>query len=795
MQTPFTSHFIRLFARNLKQHAGLTILNILGLSVGVTAGMLIYLWVVDEFSYDRFHQDYEQIYRIIGINTESDGQNKTTLTDLPLPAALKRQFPQVQNAVAVSCQNRSRDFMCNQNLFKLKTFYTSENFFQVFDFPVIRKSDNSFFPTGSSLVISSACARQVFGTTDCLGKELTMHFYGRTRFIIAGVVDVPSNSHLQFDVLMPFSSSQVMQNNMNRWNAIKTVNYLRLKSNASFTKIQYQAIQHILAEHSGRKTLLSFQPLKDIHLHSHFADRFTTNNGDIIYVGIFIFATVLLIIMVHLNFIILSVAHTEKRRKEIAVKKLFGSHQSTVLMQFLFEALNKIAVAYLPAIILTAILLPAFNSLTGKQLVLDFNRQLIYFLFGAFAIAVMLSFIYLAFYLSSLKPADLLGGVRFTKMRSYLNRYLLPVQMFTSIFFILAFFTIFDQLRYMQQKDKGIDPSDILAFKSTGMIYSYENIKHELLQNPDILSVTASGLPPVNYSADKFRFSTGKKGEFADFVIYFADPAFAETFGLKMKQGDFLPADMNRNGYFRSAYINDNPVVFNQTAAKATGLGIGDKFTVARLPGKARLTGIVEDFHFRPLKYAIDPMLIVYNPEAFSEMYVKFRPGTAGRVLKFAKEVTAGYRKGNYTFDYYFLDELIDQQYTGEVNMLNLSSVLMTVSVVISLFGVISMGYYSMVRRRRDTAIRKTFGARWKDLFTLAVKSVFTLVVVAYLSALVLAIIALQGWLNNYSYRIALPMQGYMMIFLLVMLLVSLVTLMVTISENRRNPVESLRYE
>ena len=503
--------FLRLFIKNVIQDRWIFVLNMLGLTIGIAVSIIMYLWVIEELSYDRFHKDSDNIYRIVRLNKASSGLKKSIFSPIPLPYSLKKDFPQIEEAVAIYTGHMDKDFHIEDKMIKLKIEYTTEDFFKVFSFPLINRSGDNFFPDGRSIVISKDCAIKVFGDTDCVGKDLNMFFYGDTEFIVSAVVDIPQNSHIHFEVLIPLTSNNVLSGMMNDWYRIKTVNYIKLNTDSRVTAKQYKEMQNYLFKKTKEASLLHFQALEDIHLHTNFTDSYSRNNIDIRYVRVFIIALVLVYILSNLNFIILSTARSEKRRKELGLKKLYGLQKSKLISQFVLETIIITSISIIIAVILIKISLPMMSTIFNKELVLSINFELVLYALVSISITSLISLSYLSIYLSSFRAIDLLSGIKVKYLKQNVNRIITPLQMIISFFFIMSFLCILLQLRYMEEKDKGIDLSNIIGVKTAGFIYDYEAVKIELMKNPDIFSVTASGMPPVNYNFDKFKNHKRKK--------------------------------------------------------------------------------------------------------------------------------------------------------------------------------------------------------------------------------------------------------------------------------------------
>ncbi|MBU2651060.1 MAG: ABC transporter permease [Bacteroidetes bacterium] len=788
--------FFRLFATNFIHDKTVAILNTAGLAIGISLSLIMYLWLTEEYSFDKFHENSNRIYRILSIKVNGDGAVKSTLTPAPLGQALKNENPQIRNAAPVLRESIERDFLAGDKRIKVKVEYTNEDFFRMFSFPEIGKTGELYFPNHNSLVITSKCALKLFGSTDCLGKEIIMSFYGDTRYVISAIVEVPHNSHLQFEALAPHNSNPYLARLFDRWDRAETVTYIELEKNATITQTQLRKFINYLEGRVDEPTLLYFQPLESIHLHTDFSDRHSFSNTGIRYVRIIMVGMVLVMILSGLNFIIIATARSEKRRKEIAIKKLFGSEKTRLILHFLAENMIYTLVAFLLAILIVMTVLPYFNVLTNKELSLNFDYRLMAYFLGAMMLTGGIASAYLSLYLSSFRTIDLLSGVRVAHMRQNVSKYITPLQMIISFVFIMFFISIYLQIKYMQDKDKGLDLENIIGVKTQGFIYKYEEIKNELLKNPDILRVTASGKPPVNYNFDKFKVQRTAGGKDLAFALFSADPDYLSTFGITLKEGAFFPESMNMKGYFDGEYRLSSPVVINQTARKMLGnIRVGERFLLGSFNSTATVIGITEDFHFMPLQYQVDPMVMIYHPESFLEFYVRINPQRITETIQYIEAATAPFRGAQYGFDYYFLEDLVKSQYSSEISMLRLGLIIMILSMIISMFGLGGMVYYSVVRQRKQISIRRVFGAGTSAIERMFVKEAGWIFAIAFAISLAFAAWIVQDWLNAYSYRIALPLVAFMLAGLILFTIVTALTLVLVRKENNRNPVENLRYE
>lgn len=791
-----TKLFLRLFVKSIVQDKYIFILNLLGLIIGIAVSIIMYLWVIEELSYDKFHTDSENIYRIVCLKKAGSGLKKRPFTPAPLPYSLKKDFPQIEEAVAVYTGMQKKDFHVDGKMMKLRIDYTTEEFFRLFSFPVINNIGPELFPDGRYVVISGDCAMKVFGTKECVGKELNLYFYGDTKYIISAVLEVPRNSHIDFEVLIPWSTNSHLNGLLNDWNRIKTVNYIKLKKGSRVNAKQFKKMQNYLFDKTEEASLLIFQPLEDIHLYTDFSDSYARNNTDIRYIRVFIIAMILVYLLSNLNYIILSTARSEKRRKEIGLKKIYGLDKRSLIIQMVLETLIITIFALIVSLLLIKLFLPQINTFFNKDVSFILDLKIGLYILASLFITGFISFSYLGAYMSSFRAIDLLSGIRIKYLKQNVNRIITPLQMIISFFFIMSFLCILLQLSYMKNKNKGLDISNIIGIRSTGFIYDYEAIKNELLKNPDIISVTASGLPPVSYNFGKFDIRKEVNGDALNFIIMAVDPDYLKTFDIKMSEGEFFPESLNMNSYFNREYLEYNPVVLNQTAMEILGdIEIGDHIYMGSLMSKMKVIGVTEDYHFMSLDKKIDPLLLYFNPENFLEFYVRLNPGNTAKTIKYIEEATTEYRKGKYIFDYYFMEDLLNNEYSSELNMARMSTFITIISFCITLFGLGAMTYYSLIRKRKTISIRKVFGAGSFDITFIFLKEIGVLLIISFIISFLLTQLMMESWLNNYSYRIAMPYAYFVLTFFIICALVALLVILIVRNESNKNPVNNLRYE
>ena len=790
--------FFKLFQASFKTDKVFSILNILGLSIGICSSLLIYLWVTDEMSFDRFHKNANNIYRILKVEKVADGEINSARTPAPLAFELKNNFPQIIKAASIY-EGSDKSILYNNSITKFNVAYTSNELFEMFDFPVIYQSAQSLFANEKSVVISNKCAKKLFGDENPIGKKIECFFYKSNIYEISAVVEIPTNSHLQFEILVPFGSDETVERIRQQWNVIDAVNYIEVVDNAGFDNKQKLRLQNFLLEKTDKDIKLFFQPLPDIHLFTEFNDDSTQNNGNIQYVRVFSMAALFLLIVAGLNYIILSTARSEKRNKEIALKKLFGLNKFLLIGQFLFETIIFTLIAQLIALIFFYFVLPYFNELTGKSIDLQFDFNTIFYFIVSPVVMSLLAGGYLSFYLSSLEPLNLLNGISKRGSKYHLTTIISSFQLLFSFIFILCSINIYQQLRHMKNKDTGMQLDNIVAVNTQGFIYQIESIKKELLTNTNIYSVTASGGAPINYNFERKGIDwEGKKSkDNFSFSILTVDPSYLETFDIHLLQGSGLPQNMTVDGHFEGKYNFKAPIIINESALSLMGIvnPIGKKIDLGYPAMNGFIAGVVSDFHFKPMNYKIPPMAMGYDPENFSEMYVKINPEKKKEAIKFIEEVTLPYTKGKYLFDYYFVKDKMNLLYKAEKNMSYFAFIFAFISVFISLLGIIDMIFYSIARQKKNITIRKVYGAEMKDILRMYIKESSIIVSLAFIIAAAVSWYYLQSWLDNYAYRISLSPLLFLGVFLIVLFVIVLITIKLVYGEANKNPVTNLHYE
>lgn len=791
--------FFKLFIHSVITDKWFSILNVLGLATGLCCSLFIFLWVNDELSFDDFHKSPSSIYRIVTQEKISDRNIKNPFSPSPLAIELRTKYPQIKSSVSIYGSSLAKySISSNDNILKCNVQLTTEDFFDIFNFPFTYRSSGEIFINEYSAVLSKTCAELLFGHENPIGQYIEDSFH-ELKYQITAVIDIPENSHLKFDILVPFSSNKTINKVRHQWGVINTANYIKLHEDASFTKKQKLEIRYILNDKMNTEAQLFFQPLLDIHLFTDFNDDFSFKNGNIENVRAFSIASFLLIFITGLNFILLSIARSENRKKEIGLKKIYGLKKNFLIGQLIIETILFTLIAQLVTLVLFYILQPYVNEFTNKDFFLRFNiTSVSYFIFSLLLIS-LLSGCYLFFYLPSLKPINIIKGVSIRGSKYHISKIIAPIQLMITLFFIIFSLHVYMQLKYMQTKNLGINFTNVVSINTQGFIYEYDVIKAELLKNPNIFSVTASGRAPIDYNFEKnnVKWSGCEINERNVFGLFVIDPSFASVFEIEILQGSNLPKDMSINDHFNGKYLDNTPIIINEAAAKTIGLEniIGKRIDFGYAQANGYICGIAKDFNFKSLKNKIAPMAMVYDPESFQEIFVRFNPDTYNNVLEYIEKVTKHYRDERYAFEHYLLKDKLNQTFSEEKRIQKFAFFFAIISITLSLLGLVAMILYSINRERKNIAIKKIYGANTINIIYSYTKESVMILLLAFIAIIPIVIVVLHKWLEDYAYHIPISSLLFLEVLLSATIIVSILSIALIHKEATQNPIDNLRQE
>jgi len=801
-------NYLKIALRNLLRHKGYSLINILGLAVGMASCILILLYVHDELSYDKYHEKADQIYRVTREWFNSDGTSSLHLGHVapPIGPLLKNDFSDIRQMVRITDGNNPL-IRHQDKVFQEERFYFADpNIFEIFTLPLLKGDPQNVLADPNGVVITPAMARKYFGDEEPLGKVLNIDSQADLK--VTGIMqEVPANSHFHFDFLgsMKLLEQVFGGDEFRNWGSNNYATYLLFPKDYQTENFK-KAIPDFIGRHhpNGKEaipqTTLHLQRLADIHLHSQL-DSEIEANGNIVYVYIFSAIAFFLLLIACINFMNLATARSANRAKEVGLRKVVGADRRQLIRQFLGETVVMALIALLLAVVLVEVALPKFNAFAGKELALR-SQGMLFILASLLGVTLFVGIVagsYPAFFLSHFQPVDVLKGQKIGSTRSRFRSVLVVFQFAISIILVVGMGVVYNQLEYCRNKNLGLNKEHIVVLPADqNIVQRYPDIRNQLLQHPQIAGVAASKRVPSGRLLDSSGGSVidGEKSAPLNFRIanVRVDHSFIDTYGMQMAAG--------RN--FSTEFPTDSTEAFilNETAVKKIGwpspeAAVGKPFQYGNRRG--RIIGVVKDFHYESLHQPITPIILYIVPQSFNSISVKIRaeqPANIAATLEFLKQKWQEYRP-NFPFQYSFIDERYEQLYQSEHRLGQIFGTFSLLAVFIACLGLFGLASYTAEQRTKEIGVRKVLGASLGNIVLLLSKEFARLVAVATLVSWPIAYYAMSRWLQEFAYRININHQS--LTFLLAALLAFAIALITvsfqSIKAAMTNPVEALRYE
>ncbi len=788
-------NYLKIAFRNLWHSKFFTAINVIGLALGLVACLLIGLFIYDELSYDRFHTHAKDIYRVVKKEKQADGQYETAVTPGPLAPTLTSDFPEVVEVARVG--GWYGNFKQGDKVFEEKLMFFGDNaLFKIFDFPLVKGNVNTILKKPNELVINEKTALKYFGENwkndnTILGKTFKLN--GGDDFVLVGVVkDLPTNAHLQFDVMMSFEYVKLDKSSYN-WGSNNFHTYVRLREDANASEFEQKIEKQIIKNNEKTDNTLFLQPLTDIYLHSKFAFYTDSWNkrGDILYVKIFAAVGLIVLFIACFNFINLTTARAAKRSKEVGVRKVIGAQRYQLVIQFIGESFLLILSAVVIALALLSYLLPWFNQIADKNLTINYLDTHFWLLALSLTLIVgLVAGMYPALLLSSYQPVKVLKGILKLDSGKNFRKSLIATQFAFSIGLIICTIVIYTQLNYIQEKDLGFDKAQLMYVPMKGNLRANSHLlKDDLQKLAFVESVTASTSNLVN-TANESNIEYEGQVEADEFLItqIMADPDLIPTIDMKMAHG--------RN--FSYQIKSDTAgFIINEQAAKRMGYvgeaAIGKKVKFWGLDGN--IVGVIKDFHFRPLNVPIAPLIIRYRPkEFFFNLLVKVKPNQINNLIN---SLPALYKKyeAEAPLEYGFVEEGLDKLYWQEQKMGSIVLYFSCLSIFIACLGLLGLAAFSAETRTKEIGIRKILGASILQITTLLSKDFLKLVFIAFVIASPVAYYFMDKWLADFAYRISISWWIFALAGASAILIALITVSWQSVKAALMNPVKSLRSE
>ncbi len=787
----FKSYF-KTALRSLRKHKGYSFINIAGFAIGITCCILILLWVRDELNFDGFHSKADRLFRVVEEQTYAGGELfPVAVTPAPLSPALKEEFPEIAETCRYTTAPRFLVRYGEYRFYESGLGMADPSFFTMFSFPLVKGDPEKVLDRLNSIVISQSIAKKYFGDEDPVEKVLRLE--NQFDLIVSGVMkDVPANSHLKFDFIMPFRLLEFGGQRLDQWGNNSYFTYIELTAGADQAAADEKVRRYLQKHLPETNTTLHLQPLKRIHLHSDFTAD-VTGHGDIRYVYIFALVAFFVLVIACINFMNLATARSGNRAREVGMRKVTGASRTDILRQFLGESVLYALIAFVLALGLVALLLPAFNNLSGKILSLSVDGSAGFFV-GLTGLAILTGLgagIYPAVFLSGFQPVRVLhaSSTSGPKGRNF-RRILVIFQFALSIGLIISTVVVQGQLKFIQDKDLGFDRSNVIFMRfGVQTARFYESFKNEALADPDILGVTsANQLPTLILNSTSSLTWQGKNPN--EVILFHNTTVTHDYFSTLMM-------DIVEGRAFSREFPTDEEraYIINQAAARLLGEGpaVGKSITLWEDAGT--VVGVVKDFHFKSLNTHVEPLIIRLRPaEPYSYLLVRLREGSVQEGLE--KIVRAWDRVSpEFPFDYTFLDESFGSLYRAEERMGTIFGSFTGLAIVISCLGLFGLASFMAERRTREIGIRKVLGASESSVMLLLSKEFVVLVAVANGIAWPVGWYAMRRWLQNYAYHTGLDPLVFFAAGFGALAIALLTVSFQAFKAASADPVDSIRYE
>jgi putative ABC transport system permease protein len=773
--------------RNLWRNKGFSITNILGLTIGIACTIIILLWVYDELTYDRFQKNYDNIYQVIA-NRDFNNQVFTDRSmAMPFANALQNSSPQVKDAVVTTYRQQNL-LAYNNNKIKKHGYVVSGHFFKVFSSEFVKGNASTALKDPNSIVLTEDAAKAFFGNADPINKTLTIN-NNKIVKVTAIVKPAPGNSTLQFDWITPFNFNDPdTKKAMNEWINSSWNVFLQTVPNADTAALN-KTITKVKRSH-GHDEISSYFvfPISRWHLYSDFKEG-KNAGGMIAYVRLFSIIAVIILLIACINFMNLSTARSEKRAKEVGIRKTLGSNRKQLVTQFFCESFILTMIAFVLAIVAVALLLPSFNLLVGKQLSLGITAPLFWIM--AISIILFTAFVagsYPGLYLSSFNPIKVLKGSPVASKKAVLPRHILVTAQFViSIFLISATIIIYQQIKHVQDRDMGYNPNGLVMIPSTpDTDKSFAALKNELLSTGIITDVTRTSSPIT-----EVWWNTGApdyEGKPANSQIIMGglsvDVDFAKAMRVKMLQGrDFAgtPADS-------SSMLLNKAAVDAMKLKNPVGMRMryGKTYTVIGVTDNVIMTSPFESPY---------PMLMMFDNKSSYMIDMRIKSGASAQTaIVFLEQVFKKYNP-SVPFEYQFVDQEFQKKFITEELISKLTNIFSALAIFICCLGLAGLASFTIEKRFREIGVRKVLGASVQQLLMLISREFLKLVVIAFVIAVPLTYWLMNAWLQNYNYRVSINIELFVMVGISMFALALTVVSLNTIKAAMSNPVKSLRTE
>ncbi len=776
-------NYLKIAFRGFIRHKSMTLINTFGLAIGMAVCILLLLWVQDEMSYDNFHRNGDNLYRVVQVGVWNDGETYGSST-IPymLSPILHEEFPEIIDHVRLRTFNGAMMQVDDKTFYEDNVLLSEASLFDMFSFKLLKGNPEIVLKEIHSIILTEDTAHKYFGDEDPMGKVI--RYNDNIDFTVTGIaVNPPQNSSIIFSMIIPFEI--LGEERITSW-SWESSGYVQLQEGTDIASFSEKIVDTIVRHNPDNKNTVLLQPLARVHLYNPLG-----HPEDLIFVLIFAAIGIIVLLIACINFMNLTTARSAKRAREVGIRKVVGADKKQLIGQFLSESILLAFVSLIIAFVLVELFLPAFNQLSGKELSVDLSN--ITFLLNLIGITLFVGIVsgsYPALYLSGFKPNKVLKSGNAPKTKNKFRTFLVVFQFTISIALIICTATVYNQLKYIQNKDLGYCRDYIVTVPMNAELNdSFTAFKADLTKYTDILGVTNASTSPAYVGNVNPAIWEGKADdERVLFNFYLVEFEFLDVFGLELVAGE----------NFKKEYIQEDEIVYivNESALKMMQLEdpIGRRFAMYNEQTEGTIIGVVKDYHFQTLTNEIGPIMITTLNWWRGEAFIKINPLNVTETLGFIEETFSKFAP-SFQFQYSFLDEDIDKLYHGFYEMGSIIKYFAILAIFISCLGLFGLASFMTEQRTKEIGIRKVLGSSVSAIVILLSKGFTKWVLLGNFIAWPIAYYAMNKFLAMFAYRAKLNIWLFIISGLLA-LVIALVTVgYQTIKAANSNPVDALKYE
>jgi ABC-type antimicrobial peptide transport system permease subunit len=751
--------------------------------------ILILLWVQDELSFDRFHKNGENIYRVIQDINFSDHSTTWAITQGPLGPSLNEDFPEITNFTRVT--GRRFRLAYKDNSFDEVLGMADGSIFEMFTFPLIEGDPQTALSDPRSIVLTEEMAKKYFGNEHPIGKVLKAD--NQYDFLVTGILEeFPLNSHFRYDFFIPFVFGRELKYTVDNWRNSQFSTYVQILEGMPYQDVVQKISGYLYEKPTIEKDAkLNLQPLTRIHLHSNY--EFDRPHGDITYVSIFSLIAFFILLIACINFMNLTTARSANRAREVGMRKVAGAYRRDLVRQFFGESILLTFIALIFAIGLVFLLLSIFNELAAKELSFGISGN-IQALLALVSIAILTGILagsYPALFLSAFQPVNVLKGNLLSRSKgSSFRKVLVVLQFSLTILLVVCTMIVYNQMNFMRNRKLGYDKEYLVYAVLRGdMREQFDAVKDELLKNPNILDVTSSGTIPTygyNFSNSLWNWEGQDPDDEILMRASFIDYNYFETFGMEIIEGRSYSKQFSTDPT-EALIVNEEAVtVMGMESPVGKQLGNGDN--------QAKIIGVVKNYHFRSMKQEIEPLILILAPENCWALFARLNSKDVSATIGHMEKVWGKFAPG-YPFNYRFMDEAIDSMYRSEQQIGTLFRYFSILAILISCLGLFGLASFMAEQRTKEIGIRKVLGATVSNVLLLLSKEFAKWVLIANIIAWPIAYYAMSRWLEGYAYRINIAVWSFVSAAVLALAIALFTVSYQAIRAATANPADALRYE